>query len=299
MAPPRPGPNFGTTYQCGVPALLEEVLPLVDYIEVTPDSVASVKEGRIPRISRSSLAELREIAAHATVVVHGVGLSIGSYDGWNWDYIRLLDQIFEQISVAWHSEHLGFINVDGDFLGTMLTLPRTEETLDLVCERVLKLRSRYSAPFLLEHVAQLLPNDPAPYSHARFLNEVAGRSGCELIFDAYNLECDACNGVLDARQFLAELDFTKIREIHTAGGVKHAGFMLDVHSRLCSETTIEFAQEALLAARESVELVTYEILPEAVPVLGIEAVCNEIARLKRALIHPWTSQHSSANFVRL
>ena len=88
------------------------------------------------------------MAAQASIIVHGVGLSIGSFSEWNEDYFRLLDQILEVVPIAWHSEHLGFVNVKGQFVGTMLSLPRTQEALDLVAERVRRLMERYQlCPF--------------------------------------------------------------------------------------------------------------------------------------------------------
>ncbi len=84
------------------------------------------------------MAQLQWIASDTPVdiLLHGVGLSIGSYDRWNDDYIRLLDQLFDSIpSIKWHSEHLAYTQVNGENLGTMLTLPRTNEAIELISRR--------------------------------------------------------------------------------------------------------------------------------------------------------------------
>jgi hypothetical protein len=54
--------------------------------------------------------------------------------------------------LAWHSDHLACTVVAGENVGTMFALPRTEEALDLVCERVRRMQDCYRAPFLLEAV---------------------------------------------------------------------------------------------------------------------------------------------------
>jgi uncharacterized protein (UPF0276 family) len=226
------------------------------------------------------MEECRTIEASATIIVHGVGLSIGSYDGWCERYLQMLDQLFEQVEIAWHSEHLAYSMVEGEFLGTMLTLPRTEQVLDMVCERILALQHRYGVPFLLEHAISLLPEYDSEYSQAGFLNALTERTGCGLILDAYNLECDAYNQGLDISAFLAELRLQHVREIHLANGVNMHGFQLDVHSRPTRESTITLAEEVVARARGAVQVVTYELLREAVPALGHDTIVKELERLR-------------------
>src|SRR5688500_17938290 len=119
------------TYEGGGTEYLDRVLPLLDYLEVNPDGIAASGDVGVA-LPEHTLATLEALARDVGIVVHGVGLSIGSADRWSEQYLRLLDQIVERIPVAWHSEHLGYVNVDGQHLGTMLPLPLTEEALDLV-----------------------------------------------------------------------------------------------------------------------------------------------------------------------
>lgn len=79
--------------------------------------------------------------------MHGVSLSIGSHDGWAPTYLHLLDDLLEQVDVAWHSEHLGYTKADGEHLGIMLAMPKTEQALDLVSERVAAIQRRCGIPF--------------------------------------------------------------------------------------------------------------------------------------------------------
>src|SRR5262249_19229831 len=136
-------------------------------------------------------AALFEIeTAKKPIIVHGVGLSIATAEGWCDRYIRLLDELFERLPIAWHSEHLAYTRAAGEDLGTMLPPPRTAEVLDLLCERIAVLRARYPVTFLLEHVVRILPDPPGEYSEAGFLNALARESGAGILIDAYNLECD-------------------------------------------------------------------------------------------------------------
>jgi uncharacterized protein (UPF0276 family) len=269
------------TYDGGDPALLERLVEVADYLEVAPDSIA-IGTGDELRIRREILDEWRAAAESVEIVAHGVGLSIGSASGWNDAYVRLLDELAGAVPLRWHSEHLAYTTVDGEPLGTMLALPRTEEALELVCERVIRLQGRYPTPFLLENIARMLPDPDGNYDEAGFLNELCQRTGCGLVLDVYNLECDAHNHGFDIDRFLDALDLGAVHELHVAGGTEVGGMKLDVHSREAQPSTVALAVRAAAAAPE-VWGVTYEVLPEAVPVLGHDVIVNEVTRLRTTL----------------
>ena len=288
--------GMGSSYEAADPAFVDTILPHVDFVEVIPDTLA-VRQGGRARIPAATLRELATIARHARVIVHGVGLSIGSADAWNEDYFALLDQVLEAVPVAWHSEHLAFSHIDGQFVGTMLALPRTQQTLDLVCERVRRIRERYALPFLLENTVNLLPDPPAPISEAGFLNRLARDSGCELLLDLYNLECNAHNQGWSMADAIAELDLDRVREIHLACGIEHEGLMLDIHSRRTRASTRAWLDQ-VLEQTPRLEAVIYELMPEAVPTLGHAAWADEITQLKTLIARPaWISRPTNAACV--
>jgi uncharacterized protein len=276
------GPALATTYEGNDPRLLERICPLVDYLEISPDSISQVTNQGCA-LNPAIMAELNTVARGTTFLIHGVGLSIASASGWSQDYIRLLDELFSRLPVAWHSEHLAYTMVEGEQLGTMLPPPRTQEALDMLCERISFLQARYKAPFLLEKVVRFLPEYPGDYSEAEFLNALARHTGCGLLLDVYNLECDQKNFAFDIDQFLRELDLRHVVEMHLAGGVEYAGFQVDVHSQLTQESTLAIAAN-VLARAPHVRAVTFEYLKEAIPRLGHDAICGELQRLRRTLL---------------
>jgi hypothetical protein len=188
----------------------------------------------------------------------------------------------EELDPAWHSEHLGYVSVDGEHLGTMLVPPRTEEALALICTRVDAVLRRYKKPFLLEHAVNLFPDAGGDYTPAGFLNEIVRRTGCGLILDVYNLECDAHNGRGDADAFLDELDLEAVREIHVACGTEDRGLQVDVHSRVTRDETVARLQR-VLACAPNVEAVIFELLGPAVPSVGHAAIAAELQRIRAAV----------------
>jgi uncharacterized protein (UPF0276 family) len=271
---------LAATYEGDDPVLLERIVDLIDTIEIAPDAIAQSRGGR--RLRSEILAEYASVADRVNFIAHGVGLSIGSYASWDTTYLELLDELFSRIELAWHSEHLTCTMVGGENVGSMLSLPHTEEALELVCARVDALQRRYPVPFLLEHVIRLLPQAPGTYSQAGFLNALTSRTGCGLILDTYNLRCDAINYGLDVEAFLAELDLAPVRELHVAGGVQHNGFQLDIHSRPTADDTFALALNIIERA-PNLRVVTYEFLKEAVDTLGHDVICAELSRLGHAI----------------
>jgi uncharacterized protein len=277
----RAPPALATTYEGDDPRLLERIVPLVDVIEIAPDAISG-SNGKRAYLRGSVLDEYAAVLGQVDLIAHGVGLSIGSFDQWNEAYLHLIDELFARFDLTWHSDHLACTMVAGENVGTMFALPRTEEALDLICERVRRMQDRYRVPFLLEHVIHLLPDTSGEYTPAGFLNAITSRTGCGLILDAYNLECDAYNQGLDIPAFLGELDFAAVRELHLAGGVEHDGFYLDIHSGPVRDSTLTLGLDIVRRAPH-LSVVTYEFLKEAVSLLGHDTICAELARIRRAI----------------
>jgi len=281
-APRLTGLSFGFTYEGGESSLLEQVAALVDYFEITPDSIAR-PHGQSARLDRATLDDLHRVENQVEFVVHGVGLSIGSADGYSVPYLELVEQFVGEFPQAlWHSEHLGYTQVDGTSLGTMLAMPKTHDVLELLVGRIAEIQHRIPLPFLLENIVHLLPDYPGDYSDAAFLNELAARTGCGLLLDVYNLECDAANYGFEIDAFLDELDLAAVAELHLAGGVAMGNVQVDVHSRPTQPSTLELAAMVIDRLPAGVA-VTYELLPEAIPALGEQAIVDELERIRSAL----------------
>jgi len=270
--------GVGVNYEGRDPAFVATVLPFADVVEVTPDALATLRGG-VPVIPRETIDELRAINERAAITLHGIGLSIASADSMNESYFALADVLTQHLDIAWHSEHLGYTTVDGEFLGTMLVPPRTDEALDLLVERVKAIQQRYAKPFLLEHVVSLFPDAGGDYTQAGFLNEIVRRTGCGIILDVYNLECDVHNGLCSADAFLSELDLAAVREMHIACGTVDRGLRVDVHSRTVRDETLA-SLERVLPAAPNVEAVIYEILGPMVPNVGYQGIANELQRIR-------------------
>jgi uncharacterized protein (UPF0276 family) len=275
--------SIGTTYEGKNFEYLQHILPYAGHIEISPDSIAYKKNG-VVNIHPDALKQLQwlENNTDVSILIHGVGLSIGSYDGYSMQYIRLLDELFRKLTkIRWHSEHLAYTFVNGEAIGTMLTLPRTDEVIDMICRRVDTIQARYKAPFLLENVISMLPSPDCKYSDAAFLNRITGLTGCGLILDVYNLECDAYNFNLDIDGFISELNLDMVYEMHLAGGLKDTefDFKMDVHAQLIADSTIALAKKIIHKNVPNLKAITFEILEEFLANHGSSKIIAELKKL--------------------
>ncbi|MBI3949647.1 MAG: DUF692 family protein [Acidobacteria bacterium] len=285
VPPPKLGVGF--TYQQGLQAAIEAGRDLIDFFEISPDLLCHERicEGK-PILDYHSqwLAEALRWTAERPIVIHGLGLSIGSASGWNESYLRILDIWRAQRPFVWHSEHLGFMlttDPNGRPLhtGVPLPLPYTEEALDLIVPRAGMLCGRYGVPFLLENLTYYLPGLPADggRDEVAFLNDLTERSGCGLLLDLYNFHCDAVNFRFDPLEALSRLRLDRVVQIHLAGGTVHAGFVLDVHSDVVPEPVWELL-DWVAPRTPHLAGIVYELLEQALPIVGVEGVCRQLER---------------------
>lgn len=274
--------GIGTSYVFGYPRLYDRLLPYIGTLEIVPDTMLK-RAGDKVIVDPDALAELREYASHVTLTLHGVGLSIGSARGWNEDYLRHLDTLFEALPIAWHSEHLAYSIVDGQFLGTMLPIRRNDAAFQMLCERVAAIRQRYAAPFLLENIANLMPEPEGTCTGPQFINALCRETGCGFLFDIYNLECDAHNLGIDIDAWMDRVDTFQVRELHVAKGIIYDDLCLDVHSKPTADETLVRTRAWLERSDHRVQTVIYEFLEEALPTLGEDGVVAEVIRLIASL----------------
>lgn len=285
--------GVGINYHWDFQGLIRNHLDLIDYVEVSPDIFCEeviTANNRGFRLDQHKLNDALAIGTLCPVVVHGLGLSIGSASGWNSDYLTLLDQYAQQQSFFWHSEHLGFTlikNQDGseDHAGLLLPMPFTKEALDLLCPRIQQLCSRYRVPFLIENTTYYFPtltdtdSQGKTCSEIDFLNQILARTECGLLLDLYNFYCNAVNFGFDPYTALTGLQLERVVEIHVAGGITHEGFLLDVHSGEVPEAVWQLL-EWLLPKLPNLCAITYEVLEQALPLMGEEKIVAQLQRCK-------------------
>jgi uncharacterized protein (UPF0276 family) len=177
----------------------------------------------------SPLANLQRIRERYPLTLHGVGMSLGSTDALNEDYLEKLKTLVERIEPAWVSDHLAWISSGHRYVHDLLPLPYTEEALQHVSERVQQAQDFLGRRLLIENPSSYLSFTHDEIPEWEFLAALADKADCDLLFDVNNAYVSANNRGTDPMMYIDTLPQERIREIHLAGYEEHAGYLFDTH----------------------------------------------------------------------
>lgn len=212
-------------------AVLDE-RPAIGWLEVHSENYFGVA-GR-------PLNQLRRIAEHYPVSLHGIGLGLGNTDPLDRQHLHRLKQLADQVDPLLISEHLCWTAYDGRYFGDLLPLPYTRAAASHVAERVDAVQQSLGRQMLIENVSCYLAFEASELSEWEFLLEVSRQSGCGILLDVNNVYVNACNHDYDPRAFLDAMPPDRVGEIHIAGHTRREvdGQMLliDTHDQpVCAE----------------------------------------------------------------
>ncbi|KMW56282.1 hypothetical protein AIOL_001234 [Candidatus Rhodobacter oscarellae] len=182
------------------------------------------------------LAQLRHLAERFPISVHGVGLSIGGEAPLDRDHLARLKHLLGWLNPASFSEHLAWSTHDSHFLNDLLPLPYTKATLDRVCDHVDEVQNAVGRRMLLENPSTYLAFEETTMPEVAFLDEIARRTGCGLLFDVNNVFVSATNQKTDPLSYIDSFPLDQVGELHLGGHDEDqdetgAPLLIDSHGR--------------------------------------------------------------------
>lgn len=177
-------------------------------------------------LARHVLTHLRR---DKPIVMHGVSLSIGSTDPINFDYLKKLQELAEFVEPAWISDHLCWTGIAHLNTHDLLPLPLTEESLEHVSERILKVQDFLKRPLILENPSTYLEFKHSTIVEWEFLSELTKRTDCGLLLDVNNVFVSATNHGFDAENYVLSLPHDRIVQVHVAGPTDCGNYLVDTH----------------------------------------------------------------------
>lgn len=178
---------------------------------------------------------LEKIRVDYPISLHGVGLSLGSTDPLDRVHLVKLKALVDRIEPALVSEHLSWSSSGGLYLNDLLPLPYTEEALDHVVHRILRVQDFLGRRILVENPSTYLEYTHSTIAEVEFLAEAAQRSGCGILLDVNNFYVSCRNHGWDATHYLQGLPPARVEEIHLAGHslkrFEDGEILIDTHDR--------------------------------------------------------------------
>jgi len=134
-----------------------------------------------------ALADLEKIRSDYPITMHSVGMSVGSTDPINWDYVKKIKTLADRFQPAWVSEHLCWTSAHGVNFHDLLPLPYTQETIDHVAGRISEIQNFLGLRLLIENVSSYLSFKESVMSEAEFVAAVAEKADCGILLDVNNI----------------------------------------------------------------------------------------------------------------
>lgn len=214
-----------------------EQKPPISWFEVLIDNYLNEKG--------PPLSYLKKIAEIYQIVFHGVGLSLGSTDSLNKDYLKKLKVVIKEFQPAYISDHLSWISLNNRYVHQLLPLPYTEETLHHVVEKIQQVQDYLGQRIVIENVSSYLNYKVSAMTEWEFLNNVSEMADCEILLDINNIYVSSKNQNFNADIYLKHLNPEKIRQFHLAGYEDHGNYLLDTHNAAITQSVWDLYKTAL------------------------------------------------------
>lgn len=214
-----------------------ETRPSIDFFEVISENF--LVPGGKPHYY------LNKIRESYPMVMHGVSLSIGSTDPLNWDYLKQLKNLANQLKPSWISDHLCWTGVNQLNMHDLLPLPYTEEAIRHVVERVKTVQDFLGQQILLENVSSYLTFKDSELTEWDFLKIIAIEADCLILLDINNIYVSSFNHGFDPITYLEGIPTNRVRQFHLAGHTNNGDHIIDTHDAPIIDAVWQLFQAAV------------------------------------------------------
>jgi len=205
---------------------IESEKPNVPWFEVLSDNYLQ-EEG-------PSLTHLETICASYPITLHGVGMSLGSCDPLNQDYLSKLKSLIRLTQPALVSDHLCWTSLGGEYFHELLPLPYTEEAVTHVATRIRQVQDYLEHQIMIENVSNYLAYKHSVLREWEFLQAIADEADCLILLDINNIYVSANNNNFDPNEYLNGINTNRIAQFHLAGYEDRKTHFLDTHGAAIS-----------------------------------------------------------------
>lgn len=197
--------------------------PEVDWFEIISENF--MDSGGRPR------NVLQQLADKYPIVMHGVSMSIGSTDPINFDYLKKLKSLADEINPAWVSDHLCWTGVLSVNSHDLLPVPLNDESLKHICDRIQVIQDYLERPLIVENPSTYLTFQHSTINEWDFLRGMTEETGCGLLLDVNNVYVSAFNNDFDPLVYIENLPHDRIVQMHLAGHQNCGNHIIDTHDR--------------------------------------------------------------------
>lgn len=198
----------------------------IDWFELITDNVL-IQQGWLRDVAH-------RLRAHRPLVLHGLSLGVGGTQRLDFDYIKQIKQLADELQVAWVSDHLCWTSVQTGhgghaFTYDLLPMPYTDEMLAWTAARIAVVQDVLERPLVLENPSSYLQFHQSTQTEWDFVAALCERADCGLLLDVNNVYVSGRNHDFDPQRWLDAVPWSRVCQVHVAGPTDRGAYLLDTH----------------------------------------------------------------------
>lgn len=191
------------------------------------------------------LHHLEKIRQNYPLTFHGVGMSLGSTDPLNMDYLKILKNMMTIYQPLHVSDHLSWVSFQNHYAHELLPFPYNNETLKHLEERISFVQEYLGQHILIENPSSYMNFNNSDITEWDFINELTRTTGCKLLLDINNVYVSSFNIGLDAEKYIQLIEKDSIEEIHLAGFEDRGSHLYDTHGDKVDQNVWQLYQKLI------------------------------------------------------
>ncbi len=192
-----------------------------------------------------NLSYLEKIRQNYPLTLHCIGMSLGSMDPLNFNYLKKIKKLIKIVEPVLISDHLSWTSFNKQYFHELLPLPFTEEAIFHVAKRIRQVQDFLEQKIMIENISSYLCFKQSQLTEWAFLKEIADQADCFILLDINNIYVNAYNHQLNALNYIKSLDTNRIAQFHLAGFENKGYYLLDTHGASFSSDVLKLFQQAI------------------------------------------------------
>lgn len=238
----EPGLGFGLRHQHfkSFRKNKNTIHPNINWLEVHPENFTTLG---------SAFEILQELSCGFNLSYHGVGLSLGTaWDEESQKHLKRIQKLISHLKCHSFSEHISWSRHRKSHTHDLLPILYDDENLKIISDNINRVQDALGMQIAVENPS-IYAKFLHKYTETDFINKILERTNCSLLLDINNIEVCAFNLGFQIDDYLAAIDFEKVREIHIAGHTERKIddkiVKVDTHSRCASSNVFDCLAQIL------------------------------------------------------
>ncbi len=278
-----PSCGVGVVWWPELDALCRPAEGLVQVIEAEPETFWAPRADQPDGFTSRLPAALAHLAQPK--LLHGVGAPFGGSAMQGAGHRAALAGDIAALRPEWISDHLNFnqftqAEAPDHAINTGFLMPPAQcrDGVAIAASRIRDRQASTGLPVAFEVPVSYLPPRLGEMADGDFAAAVAREADCGILLDLHNLLCNERNGRQAVSAFCDAIPLDRVWEIHLAGGEAADEWWMDAHCGLVEPALMAMVAD-LVPRLPCLGAIIFEILPDHVPQIGLDAIGKMLSRL--------------------